>query len=410
MAHLFHIPTLMLCLSAACVIISIFLTLLWLWDRSSRALLRWTLGFWIGCLGLTLLGLRDFVPPILSIGLGNALCLWSLGLIWLGCRAFNEWDPDAPSALAMAGGLLWVTLVACWPRFAEDLNNRVVVASALYAGYSFFIVKAVWQGYQHEPLPARRLAVFAFGLHGLFYLFRLPAALLFPVSLNGGYPNLWLGVVTFEYFIQALLGALAIFAMVHERLTLRYKAASEIDYLTGICNRRAFLAAIDASRARPGGDRAGAMLALLDVDHFKSINDTHGHGAGDTVLRCLTDRIACQLPQGAIFGRVGGEEFAIYLPANAALIDIDLLEQIRVDIGAMAVRHGAACIQMTVSIGHCVLPAGPLDMQVALAAADRALYASKKAGRNCVTTSTFVPGDKAWIGGFPVQTSPASIA
>ncbi|EHS51811.1 diguanylate cyclase [Rhizobium sp. PDO1-076] len=410
MDHLFHIPTLMLCLSAACVIISIFLTLLWLWDRSSQALLRWTLGFWLGCLGLILLGLRDVGPPILSIGLGNALSLWSLGLIWLGCRAFNEWDPDAPSALAMAGGLLWFTLVACWPRFAEDLNIRIIAASALYAGYSFLIVNTVWRGYRQEPLPARRLAVFAFGLHGLFYLLRLPVPLLFPATLNGGHPNLWFGVVTFEYFIQVLFGALAIFAMVHERLTLRYKVASEIDYLTGICNRRAFLAAIDASRARPEGDRAGAVLALLDADHFKSINDTHGHGAGDIVLTCLTGLVASRLPQGAVFGRVGGEEFAIYLPASAALINADLLEHIRVDIGAMVVQHGTACIQMSVSIGHCVLPAGRLDMQMALAVADRALYASKKAGRNCVTTSIFAPSDKDRIGGSPVHAPAATIA
>lgn len=410
MVYLFHIPTLMLCLSAACVIISIFLTLLWLWDRNSQALLRWTVGFWLGCLGLTLLGLRDIGPPILSIGLGNALSLWSLGLIWLGCRAFNEWDPDAPSALAMSGGLVWLTLVACWPRFAEDLNIRVVVASALYAGYSFLIVNTVWRGYRHEPLPARRLAVFAFGLHGLFYLLRLPVPLLFPATLNGGYPNLWFGVVTFEYFIQALFGALAIFAMVHERLTMRYKVASEIDYLTGICNRRAFLSAIDASRQRPGGDKVGAMLALLDADHFKAINDTHGHGAGDTVLTCLSDLVASRLPQGAIFGRVGGEEFAIYLPATAALAHGDLLEHIRVDIGAMAVLHGEACIQMSVSIGRCILPAGPLDVQMALAAADRALYASKKAGRNCVTTSSFVPGEKKPTGAYPGPAPSTSIA
>ncbi len=392
MEQFFHIPTLMFCLSAACVIISAFLTLLWVWDRSSRALLYWTWGFWLGCIGLALLGLREVGPPALSLGLGNAFSLWSLGLIWLGCCAFNEGDADAPPAFALAGGLVWFTLFASWAHFAEDLNIRMVVASVFYAGYSFLIAHAVWKGFRHEPLPARRLAAVAFGMHGLFYVVRVPVLYVFPISLNGGYPNLWLGVVTFEYFIQALFGALAIFAMVHERLTLRYKAASEIDFLTGIRNRRAFLAAIVSSRCRSGGDRAGATLALLDADHFKSINDTHGHGAGDVVLTDLTEKVATRLPPGAIFGRVGGEEFAIYLPPDVASGDVALLEQIRIDIGTMAVRHGQASIRLSVSIGRCALPSGHVDMQMALAAADRALYASKKAGRNRVTTSAFDPG------------------
>jgi diguanylate cyclase (GGDEF)-like protein len=389
-SSVFHIPTLTLCLAATLVVVSGFLTLLWWHDRGDRALARWSLGFWVGCIGLCLVSLREVAPPFVALGFGNAGSIWSLGLIWLGCLAFEDEVTTGALPLALAGGFLWLSLFLL-PSFADDLALRLLFASALYAMYSFVIVRALGRGQCREPLPARFLAMAAFGLHGFAYLIRIPLQFVEPVQLTAGYGPLWYGFMTFGFVMQGLIGALAIFAMVHERSSRRYKLASELDFLTAILNRRAFLASVETARARRGGGKEGAVLALVDADQFKRINDTYGHGAGDAALVALTKALSARLPAGGLVGRLGGEEFALYLPQDPRIETYDLLEALRSRIADSRIEHDGAFFRMTVSIGAVVLSEGPVDVSWALAAADRALYQSKRAGRNRVTFATLDP-------------------
>lgn len=384
MATVLHIPTLTLCLAATLVIVSVFLTLLWAAERNDRALARWSLGFWVGCFGLCLVSLRDVAPPWLALALGNAASIWSLGLIWLGCLAFENEGRTAAYPMAIAGGVVWLMLFAI-PSFADDLPMRLLVASGLYSTYSFLIVYVLWRGHGREPLPARVLAVAAFGLHGLAYVIRIPLQLVEPAHVVDGNAPPWLGIMTFGFVAQGLTGALAIFAMVHERTSRRYKHASEIDFLTSIFNRRAFLAAITTDRAVAGGREEGGILALVDADHFKSINDTYGHAAGDAALVALAGILSDCAPKEAIVGRVGGEEFGIYLPPEVASADADILHRLRRAVREKAIGYGHCELRLTVSIGAVVLPEGQFELSAALAAADRALYASKRAGRDCLS-------------------------
>jgi diguanylate cyclase (GGDEF)-like protein len=390
-AAVFHIPTLTLCLAATLVIVSGFLTLLWWHDRRDRALARWSLGFWVGCFGLCLVSLRDIAPPFLALGFGNAGSIWSLGLIWLGCLAFEDETRKGAVPIALGGGFLWLSLFMI-PTFAEDLALRLLLASALYATYSFMVVHALWRGQRREPLPARFLAMAAFGLHGFAYVIRIPLQFIEPVQFTAGHGPVWYGFMTFGFVMQGLTGALAVFAMVHERTSRRYKLASELDFLTAIRNRRAFLASLEADRARPGGRKEGAVLAVVDADHFKLINDTYGHGAGDAGLVALAKILSGRMPQGGLVGRLGGEEFAIYLPPDLAAEQGDLLELLRRDVGDKLIGHDEAVFRMTVSIGAVVLPDGPIEISWALAAADRALYQSKRAGRDRVTFTSLDRG------------------
>lgn len=383
MDSIFHIPTLNLCLAAACITVSIFLTLLWQEDRANRALALWSLGFWAGCVGLLLLSLRDVVPPIVALGLGNAFSLWSLGLVWLGCLAFDGRKIHHSWIKASACGGVWLVAFATWPHFADDLNVRIIVGSVLFSVSSFMVAAAIFQGHRHDPLPARRLGIFAFGGHALVYLIRTPLPLLEPVTtLSGGFGPSWFGLIMFIFFVQGLVGVLAIFAMVYERTLRAHKLASEMDFLTAVPNRRAFLRAVEASRQMPDGHATGAVLALVDADHFKSFNDTHGHAVGDKVLVMLARFLSENMPKGGVFGRLGGEEFGIYLPAPQVEADPDLLERLRIGVGTLDIRHGDILLSLTVSIGAARLAARETDLTTALAAADRALYASKRAGRD----------------------------
>jgi len=389
-AAILHIPTLTLCLAATLVIVSGFLTLLWSFDRTDRALARWSLGFWVGCAGLCLVSLRDVAPSLLALGLGNAASIWSLGLIWLGCVAFEGEERRGAVPLALAGGSTWLFLFAV-PAFANDLAVRLLVASLFYSTYSFLIVQVLWSGQRREPLPARVVAIAAFGMHGLAYVLRIPLQFIEPVQLIEGYAPTWYGLMTFGFVAQGLMGALAVFAMVHERTSRRYKLASEIDFLTSIRNRRAFLAAVERDRTVAGGRVGGAMLALIDADHFKAINDTHGHAAGDAALVALAKLFTERLPPGALVGRLGGEEFGIYLPQGVASQQVDLLDDLRRYIGDTPISHDHGAFRLTVSIGAVWLPAERLDLSLALAAADRALYASKEAGRDRVSFESLDP-------------------
>lgn len=386
MAAVFHIPTLTVCLAATLIILAGFLTLLWATERDNRALGLWSLGFSAGALGMVLVSLRDVAPPLLALGVGNALGIYSLGLIWMGCQAFEEEPRKGAGLVAAAGAVVWLSLFAL-PGFSTDLGMRLLVASVLYAFYSFLIIPVLLRGQRREPLPARMLAILAFGTHGAAYLVRLPLLVVEPVQLVAGHAPLWYGIMTFGFFVQGLLAALAVLGMVHERATQRYKIASETDGLTRLKNRRAFIDSIATLRASRDGSAGGAVMALVDVDHFKEINDTHGHGAGDLVLMELGRLLSRAMPQGSIVGRLGGEEFGIYLSAEHIGQRVDLLEDLRLSVAEMIVGDGHSLPKVTVSIGAVLLPSGPLDFPQALALADKALYASKKAGRNSVTWS-----------------------
>jgi len=132
------------------------------------------------------------------------------------------------------------------------------------------------------------------------------------------------------------------------------------------------------------------VCLLLDVDHFKRINDTHGHPAGDAVLRYVARLIRAQLRGSDVVARYGGEEFVMLLPATPLAAALDTAERIRRVIAAQSMPvQTAEPLRITVSIGAALLPGeGEADAAVSAAAlvqrADQALYAAKQGGRNRV--------------------------
>ncbi|MDX6667150.1 MAG: hypothetical protein QOK04_530 [Solirubrobacteraceae bacterium] len=157
---------------------------------------------------------------------------------------------------------------------------------------------------------------------------------------------------------------------------------SRIDALTGIYNRRHFSNILAAELGRPGNP-APAVL-LLDLDHFKRVNDAHGHPTGDAVLRAAAKRIASILRGNASLARWGGEEFAILAPATDRGGAARLAERARRALADGPVQVDDVEVELTASVGVAVA-AGELKTTDALIdAADQALYAAKRAGRNCV--------------------------
>ncbi|HYD66977.1 diguanylate cyclase [Azospirillum sp.] len=155
------------------------------------------------------------------------------------------------------------------------------------------------------------------------------------------------------------------------------------DTLTGVANRGHFMELAEREIMRAHRYRHPVVLLSLDVDHFKSINDTYGHAAGDETLRRLIAVLRRQLRETDTIGRIGGEEFLILLPETVAADAQAVAERVRLAVAQMAVHAVGHSFTMTVSMGLAALAEGE-SLQRALVRVDGALYEAKRSGRNRV--------------------------
>jgi diguanylate cyclase (GGDEF)-like protein len=168
-------------------------------------------------------------------------------------------------------------------------------------------------------------------------------------------------------------------------MTRELREMATTDFLTGLSNRRHFTARTEEELAR--GQRLNAQQATvvaLDLDHFKQINDTHGHAAGDAVLKRFAALLRGELRQIDTAGRMGGEEFAILLPGADAAAAKAFGERLRQKVMDTPMMHGGQTIRLTVSIGISAMSPGDTSADAVLVRADGALYRAKEGGRNRV--------------------------
>lgn len=168
---------------------------------------------------------------------------------------------------------------------------------------------------------------------------------------------------------------------------------ARMDPLTGVYNRRAFVEAAELERARPDAELS---VVILDVDHFKSVNDHHGHGAGDDVLRALAAAATGALRAGDVLARLGGEEFAVLVPGASRQDAAALAERIREAVAGVEISTPAGPLRVTVSAGVASSPPGACEpFEQLLHRADEALYAAKRGGRDRVEVAgPPTPGDR----------------
>jgi diguanylate cyclase (GGDEF)-like protein len=180
-----------------------------------------------------------------------------------------------------------------------------------------------------------------------------------------------------------LLALLTIMALRQRRGAQRLHALAMTDELTGAPNRRAVLTRLEALLQQ--GDAPPCSILLIDIDHFKSINDRHGHPAGDETLRLLTTQLRSAVTEPAFLGRLGGEEFIAVLPGTSLQEACRIADLTRTQIPLIDLGRWLGERRITVSIG--VTTSSVADtVSAILRRADAALYAAKHAGRNCVRT------------------------
>jgi diguanylate cyclase (GGDEF)-like protein/PAS domain S-box-containing protein len=168
------------------------------------------------------------------------------------------------------------------------------------------------------------------------------------------------------------------------------------DPVTGLYNRRFLEEAIKLQILRAKRAHAPLAVAMMDIDHFKQINDLHGHDAGDAALRAVADLLQKSIRQGDVVCRFGGEEFVLLLPDTSLEVANRRSEALRLALEKLALQHsGKALTPLTVSLGVAAYPDHGLTSQALIKAADAALYRAKAAGRNqiCVAEVVDCPQD-----------------
>jgi diguanylate cyclase (GGDEF)-like protein len=186
--------------------------------------------------------------------------------------------------------------------------------------------------------------------------------------------------------------ALAIFRPMIRRITSFTSEMLHLvttDALTGAVNRQSFIDRAELELARSRRYDRPLSLMMLDADHFKLINDTYGHGAGDATLRALGGALRQSLRTTDAIGRLGGEEFAVLLPETDLPGAAELGERLRSQIANLAVPYGEHSLSVTVSIGVTSLPREVATVEQALRAADSFMYRAKAGGRNRVVSGEY---------------------
>ena len=220
---------------------------------------------------------------------------------------------------------------------------------------------------------------------------RLASLLLNREALQGDFAEFDLAILI--TVVVAVNPVLAIFAVPTVLLARRFMMhaqlleKSRIDTKTGLLNASTWESEAEIELARAVRTHSPLSVALVDIDHFKAVNDTYGHLVGDKALRAVTDALRNHLRGYDLAGRFGGEEFAILLPHASEVDATSVAERLRAHVAAMAIPvddqdESAGHVRVTISVGVAALDGSNRELTDMLAAADSALYYAKETGRN----------------------------
>src|SRR3954454_20819747 len=377
----FEVNTLFLLTIDVEAILGLLLLLVWVQNSRVYAVAWWASAHLMRAISIMLYGLYGSVPDLFSIDLPNVLLFSSFGVTWNGARVFNGREALPGSLIAGAG--LWL-LASQWPDFEPRSEVRGQLSALIIAAYTWLTAYEFWRA-RNEPLVSRWPAIVLFFTHGTMFLLRTPLnSLLHGKEADHLLASAWLSVLSLEAFLMTIATAFILLAMSKERTELRHKTAAMTDPLTGLLNRRAFLQDAEAllqqqiARDRPIG------VLLIDLDHFKSINDRFGHTVGDKVLQIFAKTTRGGLRQTDLIGRLGGEEFTVVL-ADASTDNAYLVaDRLRRAFAANAAVLDGEAIHATASIGVSVIVDPRQDLAKLITLADQALYLAKARGRNRV--------------------------
>ena len=356
--------------------LGLLLLFAWIQNANIHAVAWWGCAHLLRAVSVMLFGMYGSVSEAISIDLANAVLFTAFAVTWTGARVFD--GREVQPVYLFGGAIVW--LIACRaPLFQESMDARVLLSSSLITAYTWATAYEFWRG-RSEPLVSRWPAIFMLFAHGALFLLRTPLSQILPWSpTNQVIDSVWLSVLSFEALLFTIAIAFILLAMAKERTELRHKTAALVDPLTGIANRRAFLE--NAALLAKGVNSKQTVMLLA------SINDRFGHAVGDHVLQVFTQNVNAALGPNDLFGRLGGEEFAVVLTGAGRESGVAIAERIRISFEEAAFDVDGRPVGGTVSVGMAICD-GAFDVAAMLAQADEALYCAKERGRNRVEVAS----------------------
>lgn len=341
----------------------------------------WALGLVMHAATYVLYAMRGRVPDWASIVLSNMLLAGTFAMALGAVCQFRGRALPWGRMLAPV-----VAMTALYMVFLDDYHARIMVAGILAPVQISMVLWVLWRP---QPLAQLRGAwLFTVGLSLQFALLALRGLLaaMHAIPLDGLMRSSPMQSFVFmAAFVVVILASLGFILMAKDRADADNRYFAVHDELTGAANRRALIQALDRDLARALRSGEPYALLMLDIDHFKAVNDTHGHRAGDRVLCHVATVLRARLRAQDLIGRYGGEEFMLLLPNTTLDGAVALAETLREVMEQSPCLHEGRSIAVTVSIGVCGTQMESIqDWDRLIQAADQALYRAKAAGRNRV--------------------------
>ena len=382
-----HVPTMLAMIIASSLMMAASMAVVG-WGRRRDGLGRWAAALLVNAIGHLLIMLRGLIPDVLSIVVGNLM----LSSVFVGMIAAVYQFQGRPVrwALLLAPPLLVLVFVSV---FIDNFPARVSFVGLVIG------LQAVWAllaalSHRHATVGRGQwLLVAGLSLEAVV----LGGRALVAISTHSEATNILqssaLQTLTFlATFSVVLVSSVGFVFMSRDRADENNRVLAALDPLTGVANRRSLIAALDRDVARARRMREPMALMMVDIDHFKDVNDQYGHPAGDRVLCSVVNVLRQRVRAQDLVGRYGGEEFMVLLPdtglAGAEQLARALCKAVE-ESRCPADGVPGPGIAVTVSIG---VFGGRLESgdswDMLIAAADRALYQAKNNGRNRVEVAT----------------------
>ena len=337
------------------------------------------------------------------LGVALVPAFWALDWVVLPEKVWSLlWIRAAPTLF----GLAILLLCRLAPAWVERHANPLAFAFSLSVASSIIVMCFLHEGYESAYYAGVNLLILGVGL---LFSWRPLTAILFNLAVYALYMTpLALGLVKISNFPTALTNQfflistaiITVASMSHRRglerrefdaqvaqqhLLAEVQTMATIDWLTNLYNRRHFFRLGEEEIARARRYKHPISVIMIDIDHFKSVNDTHGHSVGDEVLCKIAKRILSGLRQSDFAGRYGGEEFAVVLPETDAASAAEIVaERLRSAVANNPIDTAEGPLHVTISVGVAGVDFEHENLLDALTRADAGLYAAKHLGRNRV--------------------------
>ncbi|MFM1908359.1 MAG: hypothetical protein RLZZ591_2036 [Pseudomonadota bacterium] len=377
---LLHTPTLLV---VATLLMGLMTVVLFVTTRINGRLpgvRSWLWGYVFGfvfCLGFLL---RPYIPEWMAVLVTQTTMLLTGYFNLVACNAYL--GKPVPQHRYIATGIVSLIALSMYYTVVAPHSQARFLTGSLGTAVLYLLSARTMALGDLKHFPARRVFVWICGGHGAFLMLR---PLLFKLGQDGLFDEAQLLIVSYFVILEGTLAvillAFSVFMLANEAITADLRKLAEEDPLTGICNRRAFLRLLEQTCSKGPQTYAGVPLVLVDLDHFKKINDTWGHQAGDEVLRHFVNVMRESVAADDLIGRLGGEEFAIVFTQGDMNHAARSAEHLRNAVQAQPATTHLGPVPYTVSLGLALCKPGETAASV-LHRADEAMYEAKRNGRN----------------------------